>query len=119
MSNSQFNTSGIYPQGDRVLVKPDEIEEELESGIVLPEQVRQMHGQAQTAGYLVAAGADSWSDYRQSFAGIGDRVMFAKYGGQVVWGKDGAEYRVLNDTDITAIVDEGVRFDDLKPRERL
>jgi len=111
------NTSGIYPSGDRILVIPEQIEQVTEGGIVIPDTIREHHGQAQTSGYLVAAGTDSWDDYVQPFAGIGDRVMFAKYGGQSCIGKDGKEYRVLNDVDITAIIDEEVTFNDIETRK--
>ena len=35
---------------------------------------------------------------------MGERVLFAKYGGKIVSGADGETYRLLNDKDITAIV---------------
>lgn len=112
------NKSGIHPSGDRVLIKPDKIEEKTKGGIVIAHTIAEQHMMAQTSGVLVATGPDCWSDYKQSFAGIGDRVMFAKYGGQVVIGKDGQEYRVLNDIDITAIIEEGVTFSDFEARKR-
>ena len=112
------NRSGIYPSGDRVLIKPDEIEEVTKGGIVLPDKQRRDHQNAQTSGVLVAVGPDAWSDYKAAFAGIGDKVMFAKYGGLSVIGKDGKRYRVINDIDVTAIIDEGVTFNDFEARER-
>lgn len=128
------NESGIYPTGDRILVKPDEIEKTTKGGIVIPDTVAELHMDAQTSGTLVAIGPDAWTHFTESwggaaeklrrgysepFANVGDKVMFAKFGGQRVWGKDGQEYRVLNDVDITAKIDEGVTFSDVESRKRL
>ena len=55
--------------------------------------------------------------FEEPFAAIGDRVAFAKYGGLQMEGADGEEYRVLNDTDITAQVDEGLEFNEFELRK--
>ena len=133
------NTSGIFPKGNRVVVKPDELEEVTEGGIVLPETVRAPHQQGQAMGRLVAAGPDSWVEstelterfiggrwvpferktagYSQAFAEIGDRVLFARYSGIQVTGADGETYRILNDLDITTPIGDGVEFGDIKARQ--
>jgi co-chaperonin GroES (HSP10) len=84
---------------------------------------------AQSIGVVVAVGPDCWVDHVERgpdgvrtvgfsgpFAQPGDRVCFAKYGGLQVNGKDGQAYRIMNDVDITAKVDEEVDLTDLKPR---
>lgn len=101
---------GIRPALDRVLVLPESLEEVTPGGLVIPATILDEHMQAQTAGTLMAVGPDSWTDYSGPAAEVGDRVMFSKYGGQIVLGKDGVEYRVLNDRDITGDIDEGVSF---------
>jgi chaperonin GroES len=113
-----MNESGIHPQGDRVLVLVEELEETTEGGIVLPMAELKRHEQAQMAGKLVATGVDAWSDYAQPFASIGDRVMYARHGGIPVNGKDGRPYRLMNDVDITATLDDGVEFHDFKLPEK-
>jgi chaperonin GroES len=115
-----------------VLIKPDEIEEKTEGGIIIPGTVSELHAMAQSIGTFVAAGPDAYIDsvtrdnegriverkgFSQSFAKPGDRVAFAKYGGLQVNGKDGQAYRLMNDVDITAVVEEGVNFTDLKARQ--
>lgn len=127
-----MNKSGIHPVGDRVLIKPDSIEEVTTGGIIIPGTVGDMHAMAQSIGTLVDVGADAWihyvekdregatvkrQSYSQPFAHPGDRVAFAKYGGLQVEGKDGQVYRLMNDEDITAIVEEGVSFTDIKSRK--
>lgn len=126
------NKSGIHPCGDRVLIKPDEIEEKTEGGIIIPGTVSELHAMAQSIGTFVAAGPDAYMDnvtrdrqgqiierkgFSQAFAKPGDRVAFAKYGGLQVNGKDGESYRLMNDVDVTAVVEEGVNFTDLKSRQ--
>jgi co-chaperonin GroES (HSP10) len=125
------NTSGIHPCGDRVLIKPDEIEEVTEGGIIIPGSVGELHAMAQSIGTFIACGPDAYKDhverdsegritatrgFTKAFASPGDRVAFAKYGGLQVTGKDEKSYRIMNDVDVTAIVEEGVNFTDLKAR---
>lgn len=127
-----MNESGIYPQGDRVLIKPEEIEEVTEGGIVIPGNVAKEHAMAQSIGTVIAVGPDAFLDFverdaqgcvlktrgfTKPFAKPGDRVCFAKYGGIQVEGKDGESYRIMNDEDITAKVDKGVSFTDIKSRK--
>lgn len=126
------NQSGIHPCGDRVLIKPDDIEEKTEGGIIIPGTVSELHAMAQSIGTFVAAGPDAYIDsvsrdsegrvverrgFSRPFATPGDRVAFAKYGGLQVTGKDGQVYRLMNDVDITAVVEPGVNFTDLKSRQ--
>lgn len=135
-----MNQSGIHPLLDRVLVRPDEIEEKTEGGIIITEQVAERHQQAQAMGTFVGAGPDAFvygrthvysgpnMDLKErrietaDMDGVpkpGDRVMFAKYGGLSVTGKDGDEYRVLNDRDITCLIDEGVKYTGIQARRPL
>ena len=34
----------------------------------------------------------------------GDRVMIAKYGGVMIAGDDGQDYRIMNDADVVALL---------------
>jgi chaperonin GroES len=133
------NTSGIYPKGNRIVVKPDELEEVTAGGIVIPNPVKEKHQQGQAMGTVIAIGPDAWiestttvyrlitgelkavekhvSGYTEKFAEVGDRVFFARYAGLQVEGADGKSYRILNDLDITTKIDEGVSFGDIKSRK--
>lgn len=113
-----MNESGITPQGDRVLVLIEEIELPEGQSILIPDFVKKEHEKAQMAGRLLAVGKDAWSDYCEPFASIGDRVMFGRWSGVSVTGKDGKEYRVMNDVDIAATLDEGVNFHDFQFPEK-
>jgi len=114
-----MNNSGIHPKGDRILIKPEELEEVSSGGIILANESHEKYSNAQVYGHLVAVGADCWSDYAEPFAQIGERVMFAKHGGCPVVGRDGEKYRVLNDTDVTATLDDDVTYFELNKRQRV
>lgn len=128
------NESGIHPSGDRVLIRPDEIERKTEGGIIIPDAIGERHAMAQSIGTFIEAGPDAWihfvdkdaegrvlkiRQYSRPFAKPGDRVAFARYGGLQVEGKDGVAYRLMNDEDVTAVVEEGVSFADIKSRKAL
>ena len=132
---------GIYPSGNRIVIKPDDVEEVTDGGIVIPAQIGELHQHAQTTGILVSAGPDAWSHttkkryrlidglmklvevetigYSEPFAKVGDRVAFAQHGGIQLEGSDGETYRIMNDEDLTARVDENVSFTGLQSRKRV
>lgn len=126
------NESGVYPVGRRVLIRPDVIEEKV-GQIVLPTQELDKHEQAISTGILIAVGADAFTHgietvqkvhtcgriedveirtdgRKEPYAVPGDRVAFAIFGGKDIPGKDGLKYRLMNDEDITARVDDEVEF---------
>ena len=137
------NKAGIWPAGDRVMVLPDPIEDQITSaGFVIPEQYRLKYEQAQATGTLVASGPDAFRHvtervyhvhdgdrrelieervrgYSEPFAKPGDRVAFAKFSGMRVRGEDGELYIILNDEDITARVSDKVEFTELDTRKGL
>lgn len=111
------NASGLRPVEYKVLVLPDVVEEKTDAGIIIPEQVRDKERWALNKGTLVAAGGlafDYWVKFDPSgkptnldtIPRIGCRVAFAKYSGQVMQGADGKEYRLCNDKDIAAVIEE-------------
>lgn len=124
------NKSGIYPCGNRVLVKPDAIEETTDGGIYIPPSVTDRHQVSVCYGVVIETGPDAfrhsteevWTEgngvvsiierrikgYEKPFAKAGDRIAFAIYAGLLQTGKDGVEYKIINDEDITCKVDAGV-----------
>jgi co-chaperonin GroES (HSP10) len=101
----ELNKSGIRPAGHRVIVLPDEVEVTTASGIVLATASQQERETlAQVEGTLVAIGNTAWADQPESWAEVGQRVMFGKYTGLLRKGKDGKEYRIINDLDIVGTV---------------
>lgn len=100
------NPSGIHPQGHRLVVKPKVVEEKTESGIVLARTAVDAEQLAQTDGIVVAIGEGCWEDKSSAWARVGDWVMFGKYKGLLRKGKDGVDYRIINDTDVVAVLDQ-------------
>ena len=102
------------PKGHFVLVKPDEIDEITKGGLYIPDTVREQHGHAITRGELVAIGPSVDikflnDDGTKRNAFIGERVIFAKFGGSEFSYDDGTgrvKYRVLYDDDILLSIDD-------------
>ena len=102
------NPSGVYPTEFKVLIRPKAIEEKTAGGIIIPDQTKDRDQFAQMEGELIAVSplAFTYADWPGDFnpPKAGDRVLFAKYGGAVVKGKDGIEYRLTNDKDVCAVL---------------
>ncbi len=132
------NESGIHPCGNHILVKPDSIEETYDGLLEIPDEIKKRHQMSISYGTLIAVGPDCfthsveeterWIDnrwvphtktvikYSEPFAEPGDRISFAIHSGRECVGIDGEDYRAMNDTDITALVDEGVIATNLEAR---
>jgi chaperonin GroES len=106
-----MNTSGIQPLDLRVLVLPDPVEMKTAGGIILPDQHTDREKYAMQFGTLVAAGENAWEEAAARSSAFvkpvpGDRVVISKYGGVLLTGKDGKEYRLMNDEDVVGRVSE-------------
>jgi chaperonin GroES len=89
------------PLGDRAIVKPDESEAKTASGIVLPDTAKEKPQE----GLVVAIGAGRVLDNGQRVPleiKIGDKVVFAKYGG-TEFKYDDIEHVILSERDILAV----------------
>lgn len=133
------NTSGMEPCGNKVLVKPDALEEFTDGGILLPDQVKDRHELSACYGYVVAVGPDcfkhttsiterlidgAWKEvekitigYSGYFAQAGDRIAFAPHSGASSTGEDGETYWIIHDEDITALVSEHVTQTSIEARK--
>jgi len=103
-----MNGSGIRPMGYNVLVKPDEVEKKTKGGIILPETKLEKDEFGRMEGMLVAVSpmAFSWSDWPdgQAKPEVGQRVIFSRYAGSEVTGKDGAKYWLMKDESIVGVM---------------
>jgi co-chaperonin GroES (HSP10) len=99
--------SGITPRGHRVLVLPDEIDEKSEGGIYLGTATQLDREQmGQTDGIVIEMGPNAYNDQVSPWCSVGERVIFAKYSGLMRKGNDGKTYRIVNDLDIVATIEE-------------
>lgn len=104
-----MNHSGIVPVDHRVLVKPDPVEEVTKGGIIIADVTKDKQKYAGTKATLIAAGCNAFSDWGEGAQKPkpGDRVHYAQYTGAWIKGEDGEDYVVLNDEDLTSIVEAG------------
>jgi len=91
----------LTPIGDRVVIKPEPLEEKTRSGLVIPDAAKEKPSE----GTVVAVGTGRVLDNGQRIpveVKIGDKVIYSKYGGTEVK-IEGEEYIVLQERDILAI----------------
>ena len=108
------NLSGIRPCEYNVLVKPYVVEAKTSGGSYLPEDVQKKDENAQTKGIVVAMSPmafanPDWPDAKASSKPmVGEIIMYARYAGasSKITGKDGVEYILIKDQDITAVYEE-------------
>jgi chaperonin GroES len=88
----------IKPLDDRLLLEPVEAEETTASGIIIPDTAKEKP----RIGVVIAVGTDE--DLKEKVK-EGNKVLFAKYGGDEVE-MNGKEYRILQRSDILAVVED-------------
>ena len=94
----------IKPLGDRLVVKPLEMEEVTPSGIVLPETAKEKPQKGEVLS--VGPGArDDEGKRVQMDVSVGDKGLFAKYGGTEIK-LDSEKLLILRESDILAILEE-------------
>ncbi len=107
------NNSGIKPVGWRVLILPREILEMSSGGIVVvTEASKEREQMANTTGIVIDLGDECFSGKPSPWCKVGDKIIFGKYAGLLYKGKDGRTYRMINDDDITGVLDAEVELVD-------
>ena len=94
--------SKIRPVGDRVVVKPAAMEEITRSGLVIPDTAKEQPQE----GIIIAVGSGKLlesGDRAPMEIKVGDRVLYAKYGG-TEFKLDGEAYLVMKESDLLAIL---------------
>ena len=101
------NDSGLKPVEYKVLIKPVKVEEKTKGGIYMPETAQDKEKFAVIKGQLIATGSIAFTDphWGEATPKIGDMVMYDRYAGGLVKGDDGDEYRLINDKEISAILE--------------
>lgn len=101
---------GIEPMLYNVVVKPRKVEEKTAGGLHLPDELRTKEQHGEVRGELVAKAPGAFTfNYEGWPAGgrlpeIGDKVMFSRYEGREVKGKDGETYWLMADKAIMAVL---------------
>jgi chaperonin GroES len=94
--------TNIRPLEDRILVRPEEGEETLPSGIVIPDTAKEKPQE----GTVLAIGPGKRSDSGELIpmdVKEGDRVVYSKYGGTEIK-FEGEDLLILSARDVLAIV---------------
>jgi chaperonin GroES len=95
----------IKPLGDRVLVKPAQREERTKGGIYLPDTASK---ERPIEGIVLAVGPGRLDDNGRHVpmtVAVGDRIIFAKYGG-TEYKVDDVEYLFLSEKDILGVLQD-------------
>ena len=96
-------TLSLKPLGDRVVVEPIEQEEITAGGIVLPETAKEKPKEGNILA-IGPGGRDEDGDYIPMDVKVGDKVLYAKYGG-TEFKVDGKKLLILRESDLLAIVE--------------
>ncbi len=101
------NNSGLVPLGRAVLVAPYEIEIARGGLIQLPDSVKGRDMMIEQRATVIAVGESAWDDEKSPRAKPGDKVLVTKFAGYMAQGTaDGKQYRLINDRDIFARIEE-------------
>ena len=90
----------LQPMGDRLVVKPTQVEEKTKSGIYIPDTVKEKPQE----GKVVAVGPGRMTDEGKRIpmdVEVGDTIIYSKYGGSEIK-IDDEELIILRESDILA-----------------
>lgn len=88
----------IKPMDDRLVLELIEKEEKTASGIIIPDTAKEKP----IMGKVVAVGTDE--DLREKIK-EGDKVLFAKYGGEEI-SFDDKDYKIVQRSDVLAVIED-------------
>jgi len=107
------NKSGITPLGFKVLIRIQEMEEKTEGGIIIPDIIKEKEDAASQVATIVDYGSAAFTigvgDLPKEWdvvPKVGAKVILNRYAGITIEGKDKKEYRLINDKEILAILNE-------------
>uniref|UniRef100_A0A6M3JT23 Putative chaperonin n=1 Tax=viral metagenome TaxID=1070528 RepID=A0A6M3JT23_9ZZZZ len=92
----------------KVLVRPDKVDDVYAGKIIIPDIVRDKQQISQDKAEVLAVGGNAFEDWLGARPKVGDRVMINRHSGyQFYDNSDGkkVEYRVINDKDISLILE--------------
>lgn len=100
------NDSGLVPVEYRCVLKLDPVEQKTAGGIILPNERTEKDQMAATRGTLVAIGGNAFTDWEGRTPEVGDKVLIQKYAGQFRAADPEDLYRVVQDKEILAVIEE-------------
>lgn len=93
----------IRPLSNNVLIEPIEKEQQLPSGIVIPDTAKEKPQE----GTIVALGPGKMEkgELVKPDVKVGDHVLYKRYGGDELKDADGKEYLMVSADDILAVIE--------------
>ena len=108
-----MNKSGIIPLGFKVLVKIQEIEEVTKGGIIIPTDTIEKESAASQIATVIDFGQAAFTigvgDLPNEWnvkPAVGSNIILNRYAGITIESKNKEEYRLVNDKEILAILNE-------------
>jgi len=105
----ELKGKGLKAVGFRVIVKPIEVDEAVDTGAVKiykPQQTIDAEKGGVDRGKVIDVGPDAFSEARSVWAKPGDYVVWARYAGRPMKDEILGDVHVLNDLDILARYEE-------------
>ena len=97
------------PSGYKLLIKPLEVKEKTDSGIYMPDGLKNAEQTASLIGFVVKAGPDAYGDKDKfpngPYCKEGDFVIFRSYSG-TRFKVEKQEFRLINDDTVEAVVSD-------------
>jgi len=87
----------LKPLDDRVVIEPKDLEEKNVGGIIIPDTAKEKP----QIGEIIAVGTD---EDLQDLVKVGQKILYAKYGGTEVEIED-KKYLIVSRSDILAIIE--------------
>ena len=94
-----MNESGLRPKGRAVLIRPYE-PQAMSSIIEMPASHKDRMASLEQRAVMIEAGPSAWFDEPTPRAVPGEHIIVTKFAGYMALGKDGLQYRVINDRDV-------------------
>jgi chaperonin GroES len=93
----------IRPLLDNVLIEPMEREQQLPSGIVIPDTAKEKPQEGRVV--AVGPGKMEKGELVKIDVKVGDRVLYKRYGGDEIKDMEGKEYLMVSADDILAVIE--------------
>ncbi len=88
----------IKPLDDRLLIEPMVEQSRTSGGIIIPDTAKEKP----VMGKVIAVGTD---EELQEIINIGDKVLYAKYGGEDI-SVENIDYKIIQRADILAVIED-------------
>lgn len=105
-----INPTGIKPVEFKVLIRVDDIDNQTQGGLWIPDTALDRQQMAHDRGTLVAVSDMAFLEWEGLIPKEGDSIIFNKYAGSVIHfeekgTRDRQQYRLCNDKDICAVIE--------------